>query len=81
MAWVFLLPTAARILHRLCKFRENEMCKAMDDLKAENKRLRVLLRAKDARIVAALGRIGHIERRCHALRRWLVPVVKGKNGE
>ena len=57
------------------------MCKATDDLKAENASLKVLLRAKDARLIAAIGRIQQIERNCANLKRWLVPVMKGSNGE
>ena len=57
------------------------MCKAIDDLKAENKSLKVLLRAKDARLIAAIGRIQQIERNLANLKRWLIPAMKGSNGE
>ncbi len=61
--------------------KENQMCHRIDSLKAENKRLKILIRAKDARMVAAVGRLHQIERNCANLRRWLIPAMKGKNGE
>ena len=57
------------------------MCKATDDLKAENASLKVLLRAKDARMLAAIGRVQQIERNCANLKRWIAPAMKGSNGE
>jgi len=57
------------------------VCKVMDDLKAENKRLRVLLRAKDARMTAAIGRVQQIERNLAHLKRWLIPLMKGNDDE
>ena len=50
-------------------------------LLAENKRLSVLVRAKDARLLAAIGRVQQIERNLASLKRWLIPLMKGNNGE